>query len=56
MGELLAYLSSTDWYAIRLADTGEAIPDNVKTKRAYARFRISEIREILKQLEETNND
>ena len=51
MNELLAYLSSTDWYAIRHADTGEAIPDDTKTRRAEARFRISEIREELKQLE-----
>ena len=48
MGELLAYLSSTDWYAIRLADTGEAIPDDIKAKRSEARTRISEIRELLK--------
>ena len=48
MGELLAYLSSTDWYAIRLADAGEVIPDDIKTKRSGARTRISEIRELLK--------
>ena len=48
MGELLAYLSSTDWYAIRLADSGEPIPDETKAKRSDARERISEIRELLK--------
>ena len=48
MGELLSYLSSTDWYAIRLADAGEVIPDDIKTKRSGARTRISEIRELLK--------
>ena len=48
MCELLAYLSSTDWYAIRLADSGEPIPDETKAKRSDARERISEIRELLK--------
>ena len=48
MGELLAYLSSTDWYAIRLADTGEEPPLEVSNKRQEARNRISEIRELLK--------
>lgn len=35
--EARAYLASTDWYAIRLADTGEVIPQDVKDKRAEAR-------------------
>ena len=48
MGELLAYLSSTDWYAIRLADSGAAISKDVIDKRYAARERISEIRELLK--------
>lgn len=38
--EALSYLASTDWYAIRFADTGEAIPDDVKTLRAQARAKI----------------
>lgn len=41
--ELLSYLSSTDWYAIRLADEGTAIPNDIKTARSSARTRISEI-------------
>ena len=48
MGELLAYLTSTDWYAIRLADSGAAISKDVIDKRYAARERISEIRELLK--------
>ena len=45
---LLSYLASTDWYAIRLAETGEEPPLDVSNKRQYARNRISEIREQLK--------
>ena len=33
----LAYLASTDWYAIRFADTGEAMPADIKTARQAAR-------------------
>jgi len=31
------YLSSTDWYVIREADSGKAMPSDIKTKRAKAR-------------------
>lgn len=48
MDSLIAYLTETDWYAIRYADSGVAIPDEIKTKRAEARTRIDEIRELLK--------
>lgn len=41
---LTSYLSSTDWYAIRFAETGEEIPVEVSEKRQWARNRISEIR------------
>ena len=44
ISELQAYLSSTDWYAIRYADTGESIPEDVKIKRAEARAEISKLR------------
>jgi len=40
-----AYLASTDWYAVRYAEAGTAIPDEVKAKRAAARTEISELRE-----------
>jgi hypothetical protein len=38
--ESLQYLASTDWYASRKSDTGEAIPSDVTTARATARARI----------------
>lgn len=38
--QALAYLASTDWYVIRFADTGVAIPDDIKTARATARAQI----------------
>jgi hypothetical protein len=31
------YLSSTDWYAIRKADNGTAIPSEIETNRELAR-------------------
>ena len=36
----LAYLDSTDWYAIRYAETGVAVPSDVTTARAAARSAI----------------
>jgi len=36
-----AYLASTDWYASRKAETGEAIPDDVLALRAAARLAIT---------------
>ena len=35
-----AYLASTDWYVIRLQETGELIPADVATFRAEARARV----------------
>lgn len=32
------YLSETDWYVTRKAETGTAIPDDILTKRAQARI------------------
>lgn len=43
--ELEKYLSSTDWYAIRFADTGTAIPEEIKQKRQEARDEISRLRD-----------
>lgn len=45
INELEGYLTSTDWYAIRYADTGEEIPAEIKTKRQEAREEISRLRE-----------
>lgn len=47
ISELETYLSSTDWYAIRFADTGEVIPSEIKQKRQDARNEISILREQL---------
>ena len=41
---LSTYLTSTDWYATRLAETGRAIPDEILTERQAARDRISELK------------
>lgn len=43
-------LSSTDWYAIRYADSGVEIPVDIKAKRQAARERIDELREETEQL------
>jgi len=41
---LLAYLASTDWYAVRYAEIGVPVPEDVALKRDDARARISELR------------
>lgn len=43
-------LSSTDWYAIRYADSGVEIPADIKAKRQAARERIDELRAEAEQL------
>lgn len=35
--EAQAYLNATDWYVVRFAETGVAIPEEVTAKRAEAR-------------------
>lgn len=37
-------LSSTDWYAIRYADSGVEIPADIKAKRQAAREKIDKLR------------
>ena len=36
------YLASTDWYIIRLQETGVVIPADISTKREEARLAITE--------------
>lgn len=36
--EAQTYLNQTDWYVVRFAETGVAIPDDVKQGRAAARL------------------
>lgn len=43
------YLESTDWYAIRFADEGTPVPEEIKKNRSDARVEISELREQLNQ-------
>ena len=43
------FLESTDWYAIRFADEGTPIPEDIKQKRSSARLEISELREELNE-------
>jgi len=38
--EARSYLASTDWYVIRLQESGEAIPAGVSTARAEARLKV----------------
>ena len=37
-----AYLRETDWYVIRLAETGAEIPEEIRTERNTARNNITE--------------
>lgn len=37
-----AYLSSTDWYVTRFAETGQAIPDDIRAAREAARASVVE--------------
>ena len=43
--EAKIYLSSTDWYVIREADSGKEMPSDIKTKRAEARVTINNLEE-----------
>lgn len=47
IAELEKYLTSTDWYAIRYAETGEEIPTEILAARSAARIKISELRDGL---------
>lgn len=49
--EYRAYLYETDWVVSRFAETGEAIPEDVKLKRAECRVKIDELRAQIKILE-----
>ena len=43
--ESLAYLASTDWYVARFAETGTAIPDEIKVARQAARDSVVKVEE-----------
>lgn len=40
--EARAYLAETDWYVIRLQETGEPVPDDILSERAAVRARVVE--------------
>ena len=42
--ELQNYLNETDWYAVRYAETGVEIPNEIKAERQSAREEISKLR------------
>jgi len=44
IASLTTYLTSTDWYATRMAETGKAIPEEIIAERQKARDRISELK------------
>lgn len=44
IAELQNLLNETDWYAIRYAETGVVVPDEIKVKRQSAREEISRLR------------
>ena len=50
LNEQQKILSSTDWYAIRYADSGVEVPADIKAKRQAAREKIDEIRAELEDL------
>lgn len=44
IAELQEFLTKTDWMVIRKAESGVDYPEDIKTQRAAARTRISELR------------
>lgn len=42
---LQAYLDETDWYIVRMFESGKMVPEEIRYKRDEARQRISELRE-----------
>ena len=46
-----SYLYSKDWIVSRFAETGEDIPEGIKSKRAECRVKIDELRAQIKVLE-----
>ncbi|AUM59736.1 hypothetical protein [Pseudomonas phage PMBT14] len=39
--EAIAYLQSTDWYAVQFLETGKEIPEDIQQKRADARDKVA---------------
>jgi len=51
IASLTSYLTSTDWYATRMAETGKAIPEEIIAERQKARDRISELKRGLEPVD-----
>ena len=47
LSEAQTYLNSTDWYFARLAEIGQAVPDDVLSKRVESRTFIQDNEELL---------
>ena len=47
LSEAQTYLNSTDWYFARLSEIGQAVPDDVLSKRAESRTFIQDNEELL---------
>jgi len=43
-------LAETDWYVVRFAETGKAIPEEVLAERQEKRDRINELQEQIRRL------
>tara|TARA_R110000824_G_scaffold281256_1_gene469552 strand:+ start:885 stop:1175 length:291 start_codon:yes stop_codon:yes gene_type:complete len=41
--ESLSYLTSTDWYIVRMSETNVSVPDKILKARAAARYAIKEV-------------
>ena len=54
MARMEKYLSETDWYVSRKAETNKAIPEDVLTTRTEYREKISDFRKRLKEISEEN--
>ena len=49
LSEAQNYLNSTDWYFARLSEIGQAVPDDVLSKRAESRKFIQDNEELLNE-------
>ena len=45
LSEATSYLASTDWYVVRLAETGVNVPEDVAAKRAQSRVTVEQYRD-----------
>jgi hypothetical protein len=45
LSEATSYLTSTDWYVVRFAETGVNVPDDVAAKRAQSRVTVEQYRD-----------